>query len=106
MHVLYPGRPMLPSVQRDILPVNTGIMVTKIFCSFVLVLFFFKPKLYICSTGSKFLYSSHAWTLISAVLEAVVKEPFEKHIIKMAKELGMDHTYLDENSPLIYHRGR
>ncbi|XP_062586087.1 serine beta-lactamase-like protein LACTB, mitochondrial [Saccostrea cucullata] len=58
------------------------------------------------SPGSKFLYTTHGWTLISAVLEAVTKEPYEKHIIKMVKELGMDNTFLDEHSPLIYNRGR
>ena len=59
-----------------------------------------------CPTGSGFFYTTHGWTLISAVLEAATKEPFEKHIIKMVQELGMNNTYLDENSPLIYHRGR
>ncbi|XP_061184109.1 serine beta-lactamase-like protein LACTB, mitochondrial isoform X1 [Saccostrea echinata] len=58
------------------------------------------------SPGSKFLYTTHGWTLISAVLEAVTKEPFEKHIIKMVRELGMENTFLDEHSPLIYNRGR
>lgn len=80
--------------------------ITKSFQSVTESLSLFKDDPLVHSPGSEFLYSTHAWTLISAILEAVAKEPFEKHIIKMAKELGMDHTYLDENSPLIYHRGR
>lgn len=48
----------------------------------------------------------YVWILISVVLEVVVKEFFEKYIIKMVKELGMDYIYLDENFFFIYYRGR
>ena len=33
-------------------------------------------------------------------------EKFTKHIKKLFKELGLTHTYLDENEPIIPHRAR
>ncbi|KAK3095522.1 hypothetical protein FSP39_015601 [Pinctada imbricata] len=56
--------------------------------------------------GTKFLYTTHGWTLISAVVEAASKEKFEVLLRRMLKDMGMHNTFLDENSPLIYHRGR
>jgi hypothetical protein len=39
-------------------------------------------------------------------VESVVGEPFEKHMKRRFKELGLNNTYLDENEPLIYNRSR
>jgi CubicO group peptidase (beta-lactamase class C family) len=43
---------------------------------------------------------------LSAVVESVVGEPFEKFMKRFFKELGLNNTYLDENEPLIYNRAR
>ncbi|KAL3884356.1 hypothetical protein ACJMK2_024502 [Sinanodonta woodiana] len=55
---------------------------------------------------SAFLYTTHGWTLVSAVLEGAAKMPFEKLIVGLFQDLGLENTYLEKNSPLIYQRGR
>ncbi|XP_069701662.1 serine beta-lactamase-like protein LACTB, mitochondrial [Periplaneta americana] len=60
---------------------------------------FFKP-------GESFLYTTHGWTLISAVVEAAAKEPFTKVMKDFFQVMGLKHTYLDEPEPLIYNRAR
>ncbi|KAK3598506.1 hypothetical protein CHS0354_001044 [Potamilus streckersoni] len=55
---------------------------------------------------SGFLYTTHGWTLVSAVLEGAAKMPFEKLIVSLFQDLGLENTYLDKHAPLIYHRGR
>ena len=57
-------------------------------------------------SGEEFNYTTHGFTLLSAVVESVVGEPFEKHMKRVFKELGLNNTYLDENEPLIYNRAR
>ncbi|XP_023243128.1 serine beta-lactamase-like protein LACTB, mitochondrial isoform X5 [Centruroides sculpturatus] len=66
----------------------------------------FKDDPLIHKPGTKFLYTTHGWTLVSAMVEAVVKEPFDVYICKLFKELGLTKTYLDVNEPIIYHRSR
>ena len=61
---------------------------------------------YTCILGTQFLYTTHGWTVISAVVEGAAKTSFEKCIKKLFKDLGMDSTFLEENKPLIYNRGR
>lgn len=56
--------------------------------------------------GTEFLYSTHGFTLLAAVIEAVTEQPFDKYIKKQFKELGLNNTFLDENQPLIYNRAR
>lgn len=56
--------------------------------------------------GTKFLYTTHGWTLVSAILESVIKEPFPKYMKSFFHELGLHHTYLDENAPIIYNRSQ
>lgn len=57
-------------------------------------------------SGSDFLYTSHGWTLVSAVIEAAAGESFAITAKQMFYDLGLKHTYLDEASPLIYNRTR
>ncbi|GFV34880.1 serine beta-lactamase-like protein LACTB, mitochondrial [Trichonephila clavipes] len=64
----------------------------------------FKDDPLVENPGTKFLYSTHGWTLISAIVEAVAKELFTVHITKLFKALGLNNTYLDENDVLIYNR--
>lgn len=56
--------------------------------------------------GTSHLYTTHGWTLVSAVVEAVVKTPFQEYITKLIRELGMHHTYLDIHEKLIKNRAR
>ena len=57
-------------------------------------------------SGEEFNYTTHGFTLLSAVVESVVEEPFEKYMKRVFKDLGLNNTYLDENEPLIYNRAR
>nr|KAG5691259.1 hypothetical protein BaRGS_015227 [Batillaria attramentaria] len=55
---------------------------------------------------SKYLYTTHGWTLIAAVLEGATKRKFPDIIRKLFKDLGLDTRYLDDHQPLIYNRSR
>lgn len=66
----------------------------------------FKDDPLVHRPGSKFLYTTHGWTLVSAVAEKAAKIPFDKFLKLVLDELGMENTYLDEHKPLIYNRGR
>lgn len=56
--------------------------------------------------GTSFLYSTFAWTLVSAVVESVLPDKnFSKALMKMCRDdFGMKSTYLDENDPIIFNR--
>ena len=56
--------------------------------------------------GKKFHYSTHAFTLVAAVIESVTGEPFDRHMSAKFKELGLANTRLDENGPIVYDRCR
>jgi len=56
--------------------------------------------------GSKFLYTTHGWTLVSAVVEAAAGQPFTKLVKELFNDLGLKSSYLDENDPIIYNRAR
>ncbi|XP_062819195.1 serine beta-lactamase-like protein LACTB, mitochondrial [Anolis carolinensis] len=60
---------------------------------------FFKP-------GSQFLYSTHGFTLLSAVVERASGQRFTDYMLQIFRDLDMSATGLDENEPLIYNRGR
>ncbi|KAG8144824.1 hypothetical protein E2320_013239 [Naja naja] len=60
---------------------------------------FFKP-------GSQFLYSTHGFTLLSAVVERASDQKFTDYMLKIFSDLDMGSTGLDENEPLIYNRAR
>ncbi|XP_062404244.1 serine beta-lactamase-like protein LACTB, mitochondrial isoform X2 [Sardina pilchardus] len=66
----------------------------------------FKNDPLIYKPGTTFLYSTHAFSLLSAVVERVAGERFLDHMAKMFRELGMLNTVPDENDPIIYHRSR
>uniref|UniRef100_H3CSI5 Lactamase, beta n=1 Tax=Tetraodon nigroviridis TaxID=99883 RepID=H3CSI5_TETNG len=66
----------------------------------------FKDDPLIFRPGSTFLYSTHAFTLLSAVLERAAERRFLDLMTSMFNELGMLNTVPDENDPLIYHRSR
>ncbi|CAG0921231.1 unnamed protein product [Notodromas monacha] len=56
--------------------------------------------------GEKFLYTTHGWTLVSAVIEAAAGKPFAKLAEEYFHLWGMRRTFLDENAPIIYGRSR
>lgn len=57
-------------------------------------------------TGENYMYTSHGWTVVSAVVEAAAKKPFKEVAKRLFYELGLDNTYLDQPSPIIYNRAR
>ncbi|XP_041355824.1 serine beta-lactamase-like protein LACTB, mitochondrial [Gigantopelta aegis] len=66
----------------------------------------FKDDSLVHKPGSNFLYTTHGWTLVSAVVEGAAKKSFTVVMEMLFKDLGMENTYLDLNDILIYHRSR
>nr|XP_046251265.1 serine beta-lactamase-like protein LACTB, mitochondrial isoform X2 [Scatophagus argus] len=66
----------------------------------------FKSDPLIFKPGTTFLYSTHAYTLLSAVMEQAAGRRFLDLMMNMFRELGMLNTVPDENDPIIYHRSR
>lgn len=66
----------------------------------------FKDDPLVAKPGTKFVYTTFGWTLISAVIETQLNgEPFEKYLIKFFREqLGLNNTYLDQKEPIILNR--
>lgn len=56
--------------------------------------------------GTKFLYTTHGWTLASAVLEKASNIPFPKLMTAVFRELGLHSTCFDRNEPIVYNRAR
>lgn len=54
--------------------------------------------------GEGFLYTTHGWTVVSAVVEGAAQKPFTEVIRRLFFELGLNNTYLDKSSPIIYRR--
>ncbi|XP_077591227.1 serine beta-lactamase-like protein LACTB, mitochondrial [Stigmatopora nigra] len=66
----------------------------------------FKDDPLIFKPGTKFLYSTHAYTLLSAVIEQAAGQSFLDVMTNLFREVGMLHTVPDHNEPIIYHRAR
>jgi serine beta-lactamase-like protein LACTB len=56
--------------------------------------------------GSKYLYTTLGYTLLSAVIEGAAKQPFDDQLKQLLNTLGMYSTCLDKNSIIIPHRAR
>ncbi|CAI8031441.1 Serine beta-lactamase-like protein LACTB, mitochondrial [Geodia barretti] len=57
--------------------------------------------------GTKFYYTTHGWTLLSAVIEGVSGMPFLDYLQKfILSPLHMDGTGPEKNNPLLYNRAR
>lgn len=56
--------------------------------------------------GSRYLYTTHGWTLVAAVLEGATKRKYVDLAQELFTNLGLESTYLDEHQPLIYNRAR
>lgn len=76
------------------------------FDSVIKALDLFKDDPLIFKPGTTFLYSTHAFTLLSAVMERAAGQRFLDLMMNMFRELGMLNTVPDENDPIIYHRSR
>ncbi|KAK2917848.1 serine beta-lactamase-like protein LACTB, mitochondrial isoform X2 [Channa argus] len=76
------------------------------FKSVVKALDLFKDDPLIFKPGTTFLYSTHAFTLLSAVVEQAADHSFLDVMMNMFHELGMLNTVPDENDPIIYNRSR
>ncbi|XP_037307882.2 serine beta-lactamase-like protein LACTB, mitochondrial isoform X2 [Pungitius pungitius] len=66
----------------------------------------FKDDPLIFKPGTTFLYSTHAFTLLSAAVERAAGQHFLDVMMAMFHELGMLNTVPDKNDPIIYHRSR
>lgn len=66
----------------------------------------FKDDPLVAEPGTKYVYTTFGYTLISAVMETVLNgTSFEKHLIKVLRsDLGMKNTHLDEFEPIILNR--
>ena len=58
------------------------------------------------NVGTEFLYSSHAWTLLSAVVEGASGRKFSEFMKDIFHDLGLENTYFDEDQPIIPYRSR
>ncbi|XP_026286493.1 serine beta-lactamase-like protein LACTB, mitochondrial [Frankliniella occidentalis] len=56
--------------------------------------------------GTKYLYSSPAWTLVSAIMEKGAQVSYRQLMINMCNQLGLTHTKMDENEWLVPNRAR
>ena len=66
----------------------------------------FKEDDLLSKPGEEFNYTTHGFTLLSAAIESISGEKFTKHMKKLFKDLGLSHTYLDENEPIIPNRAK
>ncbi|XP_078718185.1 serine beta-lactamase-like protein LACTB, mitochondrial [Lampetra fluviatilis] len=66
----------------------------------------FKNDPLIYRPGTEFLYSTHAFTLLSSVVESCSGDDFVQHMLKMFRQLNMLNTLADLNEPIIYNRSR
>ncbi|KAK0399519.1 hypothetical protein QR680_003090 [Steinernema hermaphroditum] len=60
----------------------------------------------IAKPGTKYYYTTHGFTLLSAVMEKAAGEDLKKLFRQLFCELGMNQTYLDVNDTIIPHRAR
>ncbi|CAG5134366.1 unnamed protein product [Candidula unifasciata] len=60
----------------------------------------------IASPGTKYIYSTFAYTLLAAVVEAALKSPFTNVVTRTLGQMGLSETYLDLNRPIIYNRAQ
>ncbi|XP_014677419.1 PREDICTED: serine beta-lactamase-like protein LACTB, mitochondrial [Priapulus caudatus] len=54
--------------------------------------------------SKKFLYTTHGYTLISAVVEGASGQKFTRRLKRLFDDLGMSNTQVDKPGHLIYHR--
>uniref|UniRef100_A0A8C5P9Q9 Tropomyosin 1 n=1 Tax=Leptobrachium leishanense TaxID=445787 RepID=A0A8C5P9Q9_9ANUR len=76
------------------------------FSSVIEALELFKNDPLVFKPGTQFLYSTHAWTLLSAIVERASGKRFLEYMQQIFRELGMNSTLPEEHEPIIYNRAR
>ena len=66
----------------------------------------FKDDPLVVKPGSEYHYTTHGWTLLSAVIEGAAEEKFLSLLTKLSKKLGMHNTQPEFHEKLIYNRAR
>nr|XP_039261000.1 serine beta-lactamase-like protein LACTB, mitochondrial [Styela clava] len=56
--------------------------------------------------GTKFLYTTHGYTLVSAVVEKAAGEEFILHMKKLFHKLGMNNTSAENPIDIVYNRAK
>lgn len=55
----------------------------------------------VCQPGSRFHYSTHGWTLLSAAVAAVSKTSMEHCVLRFCCDIGMLETVVDRRTPVL-----
>ena len=66
----------------------------------------FKDDPLLKKPGSDYLYTTHGWTLLSACIEGASGKDYVTFMKEMCYELGLDHTIVELNDPIVYNRSR
>ena len=66
----------------------------------------FKDDPLLSVPGTTYLYTTHGWTLLSAVIEKAADQDFLSFMKKLFKDLGMENTRAEFNNVIIYNRAR
>ena len=80
--------------------------IDKRFSSVTESLGLFKNDPLLHEPGSKFHYTTHGFTLLSAVMEAVTGLKFDDYIRTIFKDLRLSKTSIDENDKIICNRSK
>lgn len=78
----------------------------KHFASVTESLNIFKNDDLCCQPGTEYLYSTPAWTLVSAVVEGASGKAFPKVMQELFRELGLRNTFLDDPAAIVQNRAR
>lgn len=66
----------------------------------------FKDDPFVHKPGTEYLYTTHGWTLISAVVEGSSGKDYLTYMRLMLADLGLKETVPDKHVPIIYNRAR
>ncbi|CAK8683753.1 serine beta-lactamase-like protein LACTB, mitochondrial isoform X2 [Clavelina lepadiformis] len=95
-------KPKPPKIESEL----SEYYITKQYSSVTEALALFKDDPLLYKPGEEFLYTTHGWTLISAILEEVSGRDFLSLMQDNFRRLGMNETYADVHNKLIYNRSR
>ncbi|KAK3917440.1 Serine beta-lactamase-like protein LACTB, mitochondrial [Frankliniella fusca] len=97
------GEETTPSVDQQVIPefyMNTRFKTVED------ALTIFENDELLHEPGTKYLYSSPAWTLVSVVMEKCAGISYRELMINMCNQLGLTHTRMDENDLITRNRAR
>lgn len=66
----------------------------------------FKDDPLLSIPGTNYLYTTHGWTLVSAVIERAANQDFLLFMKKLFKDLGMESTCADFHDKIVHNRAR